>query len=134
MGLIYAGLTALAQAAPSVTLAWDPTPDASVVGYALYYGGASRQYTNSVNTGLATSNTVVGLQVGVTYYFAATARATNGLESDFSNEVSYRPNSGTNTAPLPNTGPDQTITLPNPATLAGTASDDGLPSCPARSR
>jgi RHS repeat-associated protein len=32
-----------------------------------------------------------------------------------------------NMAPIVNAGPDQTITLPNTATLSGTVSDDGLP-------
>ena len=36
-----------------------------------------------------------------------------------------------NSAPLVNAGADQTITLPGSAALAGTASDDGLPSPPA---
>ncbi|MCP4967464.1 MAG: hypothetical protein GY926_19800, partial [bacterium] len=34
---------------------------------------------------------------------------------------------GTNQAPVTNAGADQTITLPNSATLTGTATDDGLP-------
>lgn len=33
-----------------------------------------------------------------------------------------------NMAPIVNAGPDQTITLPNTATMTGTVSDDGLPS------
>ncbi len=37
-----------------------------------------------------------------------------------------------NTAPVVNAGPDQTLTLPNSATLSGTATDDGLPNPPAR--
>jgi hypothetical protein len=36
-----------------------------------------------------------------------------------------------NTAPVVNAGTDRTITLPSTASLAGTASDDGLPSPPA---
>ena len=36
-----------------------------------------------------------------------------------------------NTAPVPNAGSDQTITLPATAALSGTASDDGLPNPPA---
>jgi hypothetical protein len=35
-----------------------------------------------------------------------------------------------NQAPVVNAGPPQTITLPNPATLAGTVTDDGLPAVP----
>src|SRR3989344_3029180 len=38
--------------------------------------------------------------------------------------------SGTNLPPTVNTGADQTITLPNTATLAGVVTDDGLPSPP----
>ncbi|HLK93574.1 MAG TPA: hypothetical protein VKZ18_27025 [Polyangia bacterium] len=36
----------------------------------------------------------------------------------------------TNTAPVVNAGPDQTITLPASASLAGTVTDDGLPNPP----
>ena len=39
--------------------------------------------------------------------------------------------SASNLAPVVNAGPDQVITLPAPATLDGTASDDGLPTPPA---
>ncbi len=38
-----------------------------------------------------------------------------------------------NQPPTANAGPDQSITLPNAATLAGTATDDGLPSPPSLS-
>jgi PKD repeat protein len=38
----------------------------------------------------------------------------------------------TNKAPVVNAGPDQTITLPATASLAGTATDDGLPNPPAK--
>jgi hypothetical protein len=36
-----------------------------------------------------------------------------------------------NRAPVPNAGPDQTITLPATASLSGTVTDDGLPNPPA---
>jgi hypothetical protein len=52
--------------------------------------------------GDVTTNKVTGLIVGVNYFFAVTARATNGLESDYSNEVSYRPTAVV-TNPLPTT-------------------------------
>jgi hypothetical protein len=35
-----------------------------------------------------------------------------------------------NQPPMVNAGPDQTVILPNAATLSGTASDDGLPNPP----
>src|ERR1017187_2153336 len=36
-------LSAVAQTQCSVTLAWDPSPGDSIVGYNLYYGSASRK-------------------------------------------------------------------------------------------
>ena len=80
---------------PSVTLAWDQSPSSTnyVVGsYNLYYGAASGVYTNRVSVlGVTnTTNMVTNLVRGVTYYFAATAVTTNGLESDYSNEVSTK--------------------------------------------
>ena len=75
-------------AAPSITLAWDPSPDSSVVGYKVYWGVATRNYTNSLSAGSATTLTVSNLVVGRTYYFAATAYDTNGIESDYSVEAS----------------------------------------------
>ncbi len=84
--LVLSPLTSLAT--PSITLAWDPSADPTVVGYKVYYGVASQNYTNSVSAGSATTLTVSNLTLGVTYYFAATAYDTNGIESDYSSEVS----------------------------------------------
>ena len=72
-----------------VTLAWDPSPDSSVVGYKIYLGPVSAGYTNSVTFGNVTNATITGLVTGSTYYFAATAFDGSGLESVFSNETSY---------------------------------------------
>ena len=77
------------HAVQSVTLAWDPSPDTNVVGYNVYYGVASRTYTNAVDVGNATSVNIPGLVEGRTYFFAVTAYIAGGLESDFSNEISY---------------------------------------------
>lgn len=78
-----------ALAVQSVTLAWDGSPDPSVVGYHVYYGTDSHDYTDMIAVGNATSATLSGLHEGVTYYFAVTAYDTLGLESVPSNEVSY---------------------------------------------
>lgn len=73
----------------SVTLAWDPSPGTDVItNYNLYYGVASAAYTNVVSLGTNTSVSISNLVDGATYYFAATAVDTNGLESDYSTEVS----------------------------------------------
>jgi hypothetical protein len=73
----------------SVTLAWNTSADPTVVGYNIYYGVVSRTYTNVVNVGNTTNVTISGLVEGATYYFAATAYNTLGLESNFSGEASY---------------------------------------------
>lgn len=71
----------------SLSLAWDRSPDVSVVGYRIYWGAASRTYTNSATVGNVTNCTITGLDVGVNYYFAATAYNSSGGESQHSNEA-----------------------------------------------
>lgn len=86
----FFAVVAVVTSQASVALAWDPpfsvTNDV-IVGYNLYYGPASRTYTNVVST-LNTTATVSNLWTGVTTYFAATAKDFVGLESDYSAEVS----------------------------------------------
>ena len=91
---LYIGfLTILSQAkllaAGSVTLAWDASPDASVTGYRVYYGGASGVYTNSASVGNVTTATFSNLPDGATFYFAAVGFTSEGVESDFSNETTH---------------------------------------------
>lgn len=88
--LIYA-VTTLPLAAASVTLAWDPSPEPALAGYRLYYGTARGIYSHFLEVGNIVSATVSNLIAGETYYFAATAYDTNGLESHFSSEISYTP-------------------------------------------
>jgi len=71
----------------SVTLSWNPNSDPSVVGYRVYYGTASRAYTNSVDVGNVTTATLAMPSAGTTYHFAATCYDGFGDESDFSNET-----------------------------------------------
>lgn len=86
----FVSLAGIAQSDPtSVTLAWNPSEDVTVTGYRLYYGAAPEQYTNSIVVGNSTSCTVTGLVNGTTYYFTTTAYNESGIESPFSNEVSY---------------------------------------------
>jgi hypothetical protein len=73
----------------SVTLAWDPNSEPDLAGYRLYYGVASRTYDHTLEVIGDTQVSVDGLELGTTYYFAVTAHNTAGLESDYSNEVSY---------------------------------------------
>ena len=75
----------------SATLAWDPgVPVNEITSYAIYYGVASRSYTNVVDVGLTTTGVVSNLVAGTTYYFAVTSRSSSGLESDYSSEVVWQ--------------------------------------------
>ncbi len=92
----------LAVYASSVTLAWDPSPDAGVTGYRIYFGGVTGNYTNSATVGDVTTATIGNLNTNRTYFFAAVAYDSSGVESDFSNEVMFTtpstnaPGGGTN--------------------------------------
>jgi Bacterial Ig domain/Fibronectin type III domain len=88
-GALFAILQLPAFAAGSVTLAWNPSTDTNVVGYNIYFGGASETYTNKISVATGTNAVVSGLVEGATYYFAATAYDSTGMESPFSNEASY---------------------------------------------
>jgi hypothetical protein len=90
-----------AQADVSVPLAWNPSPDANVAGYKIYYGGASRTYTNSVDVGNVTSTVIAGLAEGTTYFFAATTYGADGVESDFSDEATAVTANAVVTPPVP---------------------------------
>ena len=79
---------AAAAGAQQLTLAWDASVSTNVVGYRLYYGTNTRSYQFVTNTGLMLTQAVVLPHRG-RWFFAATAYDTDGLESDFSNEVSW---------------------------------------------
>jgi hypothetical protein len=89
IGILIAAAQVCAFAAGSVTLTWIPSTDTNVVGYNVYYGGTSGDYTNKISTANTTNTVVSGLTQGVTYYFVVTAYDSSGLESPFSNQASY---------------------------------------------
>jgi hypothetical protein len=68
-----------------------------VAGYRVYQGVGVRSYTNFVSVAGpdVTIVTISNLVRGVTYHFAATCYTTNGLESDYSAEVTHT------TTPIP---------------------------------
>ena len=72
----------------TVTLAWDASPSAAVAGYRVYWGTNTGSYSFVTNAGMVLTQAVV-LPHGGRWFFAATAYDTNGLESDFSSEVSW---------------------------------------------
>lgn len=75
----------------AATLAWDASPEPAVTGYRIWFGAGSGNYTNSAAVGNVTQASIRNLAEGVPYRFAATAYDAAGVESDFSNEVTYVP-------------------------------------------
>lgn len=71
----------------TINLAWDGKSEA--VGYRIYYGTSSQTYTTVVDTSIATTASIGGLQRNRRYYFVATALYLDD-ESGFSNEVNSR--------------------------------------------
>ena len=79
----------------SVTLSWTPpteyedgSPLTDLAGFKLYYGTETGRYTETIdvdNPGISTY--VVNNLTPNTYFFAATAYNSSGVESDFSEEV-----------------------------------------------
>jgi len=87
--------------AVSIGLAWDPSPEPSVVGYRIHYGVESGKYTNMlrVKGRLTTKALVKNLEKGKTYYFAITAYDARGHESALSAEVTNSSDGGRPAAP-----------------------------------
>lgn len=103
LSLFFLLMPAALQAG-EVTLAWDPNTEENLVGYKLYYdsdsdiemyrgSGANEGdspvviYLDDLDDADSPSYTLTGLTTGQYYYFALTAFDTDGLESDFSDEV-----------------------------------------------
>jgi hypothetical protein len=76
----------------AMRLAWDASPDSSVVGYWVYYGDRSGIYQSYTDTGPVPNTpvnfTLTGLAKGQIYYLVVSAYDQYKNESDFSNEVS----------------------------------------------
>jgi hypothetical protein len=99
LAIVSALLTAiLAVPAQAVVLQWEANPEPDVVGYRVYMGQVSRSYSTTHEAGSQTNAEITALQPGKTFYFAVTAYNEDGLESDFSEEISY-------TIPVPNHAP-----------------------------
>src|SRR5215813_10282600 len=108
--LCFVGASPQAQAAQSVTLAWDPSSGPSLAGYRVHDGAATRTYTQTLDVGNVTTATISNLQAGVTYYFAVTAYNTAGVESAYSNEVSFTATATPGPAPTATPSPTPTPT------------------------
>jgi hypothetical protein len=75
----------------SLTVAWDPSPDNTVVGYNVYVGQAGTADRTKLTLGQVTQATLDGLNLGITYLIYVTAVDTFGLESLPSSSLVYAP-------------------------------------------
>ncbi len=135
--LVLLGLIVFAPAAQAAdaTFSWLPNGEANLAGYKIHYGTTSRSYGFTIDVGNPAlvggriQAQLSGMTEGTTYYVAATAYDTSGLESDYSTEVVW-------TAPSQAVGGSPpvasavNISTPEDQTVSGivTASNDtGLP-------
>jgi hypothetical protein len=125
-GILFVGFLPQAQAASSITLAWDSSASPAIAGYLLYYGTSSGSYSQNLNVGNATIAKVTNLAPGQTYYFVVTAYSHTGLQSLPSDQLSVAiPLSPLISASPP---PDPTVvsTVPNPPDFDGDGKQDLL--------
>ena len=82
-------LSALLSLLLAFSISWDASPDPSVIGYRVYYGTASGNYTTTLSVGTATSVVIPDPPAGVAYYAVVTACDAASIESLPSAEASY---------------------------------------------
>jgi len=93
LSVFFASVTrteAAVVVASPCTLAWNNSPDASVTGYALYYGIKGSGVTNRLNVGMTNLVTCYNLLASSNYFFYAVSYNASGKESLPSDVVSYR--------------------------------------------
>lgn len=90
--------TAPVAAQETITLAWDPSPEADVSGYTLYSGTRPGTYTSSQWVGNVTQRTMT-IPPG-TYYFVVRAVNVYGMQSQPSVEIAAE--IATQPPPIPN--------------------------------
>jgi hypothetical protein len=87
-----------------VDLKWDLSDEVELMGYNIYYGKTSGQYTRRRTVGKINRYRIDGLINGEAYYFAVTAYDQLNRESDYSDEVGIIVNQ-----PLSSTSPFEDI-------------------------
>lgn len=117
-------LVAPTNPAPQLKLAWSPGGSPNIVNYNLYYGVGTRAYTNKTSLNSTATNTTVTLPArGVAFFFAVTCNDSTGLESGFSNEITY---TAPNPPAPPTLQPAIVLTVQSAPTPAGLFADAGM--------
>jgi hypothetical protein len=105
---IVVGAPVLVQATilpDDYVLTWPENLAPGVVGYTVYYGTSSGNYSSSVQTSPGFACTLSGLAPGTTYFFAVAPCDTNGPIAAPADEVSY-----TTAGFVPTSGPVAQVT------------------------
>jgi len=82
---------AVAPRACPCTLTWNNSPDATVAGYAIYYGIVGAAATNRLDVGMTNVVTLKNLLSSLHYFFYVAAYNGQGIESPPSNVMPYTP-------------------------------------------
>lgn len=92
LGLLILPAAAQAQSsspAGSVELAWDLIWAPDIAGYRLHYGLQGGSYTDTLDVGNKIRAELTDLSIGATYACVVTAYNTLGMESPYSNEITF---------------------------------------------
>lgn len=89
---VVVSFSAQAPKTCSLIIRWsfDFAAQPDVTNIVIYSGISSLTYTGAVNCGKSLSITNSGYAYNTTYYFAGTCQSTNGLESDYGPEATFK--------------------------------------------
>ena len=62
-----------------------------IVGYSIYYGPSSKNYTNHITTGYVTNTVISNLPPNTPSFFSGTTLGHPNLETEFGNEIQFNP-------------------------------------------
>ena len=128
LGLAFGPMT---RAGQSVTLAWNPSPSSSVVGYKVYCSTDGTNYNTQLDAGANTSWSVTGLQAGTTNYFEVSAYDAANNQSPPSNPVQFVVPAATNSVPVQGNPTTNTVATQGNSTNAGSGgSSSSSPASP----
>ncbi|HEV2453721.1 MAG TPA: fibronectin type III domain-containing protein, partial [Verrucomicrobiae bacterium] len=75
--------------AQDAMVTWSPSASPGVIGYNVFYGLSGSTSTNEIWAGNTASITISNLVVGDTYFFAAAAVNSSGIQSPVSGTINY---------------------------------------------
>jgi uncharacterized protein YxeA len=86
IGFILLLLVATTGKAAEIPLKWNPNTESNLAGYKVHFGGAYREYIETIDVGNVTSYTIEDLSAGI-YHITLTAYDSAGNESRWTYEI-----------------------------------------------